>query len=166
MIFKALAGAIFAVALVGLGAARTEAGTINIVGFGDSLMAGYELPPEEAFAAQLERLLKARGHDVVITNAGAGTSDEENLAAAVAVLREGASVEVAQTSNPGELDGVLHRAGGRTIVVAGGDGSMHAVVAALYKRQELADARRQPSREQARAARKLERAPRLAPAQP
>ena len=75
---------------------------------------------------------------LVITNADAGTSDEERLAAALAVLREEASVEVAKTSNPGELDGVLHRAGGRTVVVAGGDGSMHAVVTALHKRHELA----------------------------
>lgn len=77
---------------------------------------------------------------LVITNAGAGTSDEENLATALAVLREEASVEVARTSNPGELDGVLHRAGGRTVVVAGGDGSMHAVVTALHKRRELSGA--------------------------
>ena len=76
---------------------------------------------------------------LVITNAEAGTSDQERLDAAVAVLRENASVEVAATSNPGELDGVLHRAGGRTIVVAGGDGSMHAVVTALHKRHELAE---------------------------
>ena len=68
---------------------------------------------------------------LVITNADAGTADEERLAEALAVLREEASVEVAKTSNPGELDGVLHRAGGRTVVVAGGDGSLHAVVAAL-----------------------------------
>jgi YegS/Rv2252/BmrU family lipid kinase len=74
---------------------------------------------------------------LVITNAEAGTSDEERLAAALAVLREDASVEVAKTSNPGELDGVLHRAGGRTVVVARGDGSMHAVVTALHKRHEL-----------------------------
>ncbi len=75
---------------------------------------------------------------LVITNADAGTSDEERLDVALSVLREEASVEVAKTSNPGELDGVLHRAGGRTVVVAGGDGSMHAVVTALYKRNELA----------------------------
>jgi diacylglycerol kinase (ATP) len=75
---------------------------------------------------------------LVITNAEAGTADEERLAEALAVLREEASVEVATTANPGELDGVLHRAGGRTIVVAGGDGSLHAVVTALYKRHELA----------------------------
>lgn len=77
---------------------------------------------------------------LVITNADAGTSDEETLASALDVLRREASVEVARTSNPGELDGVLHRAGGRTIVVAGGDGSMHAVVKALHKRHDLADA--------------------------
>jgi diacylglycerol kinase (ATP) len=74
---------------------------------------------------------------LVITNSGAGTSDEENLEAALAVLRPHASVEVEATSEPGELDGVLHRAGSRTIVVAGGDGSLHAVVSALHRRNEL-----------------------------
>jgi diacylglycerol kinase (ATP) len=74
---------------------------------------------------------------LVITNSGAGTSDEETLASALAVLRSRASVEVQATSNPGELDGVLHRAGSRHIVVAGGDGSLHAVIAALYRRNEL-----------------------------
>lgn len=74
---------------------------------------------------------------LVITNAAAGTSDEETLEQALSVLREHASIEVAATSNPGELDGVLHRAGSRTIVVAGGDGSLHAVVNALHRRNEL-----------------------------
>ena len=77
---------------------------------------------------------------LVITNSEAGTADEENLAAALAVLRERASVEVAATANPGELDGVLHRAGSRRIVVAGGDGSLHAVISALHRRQELKNA--------------------------
>ncbi|MFN3340978.1 MAG: diacylglycerol kinase family protein, partial [Dietzia sp.] len=71
---------------------------------------------------------------LVITNSDAGTSDREQLDAALAILREHVSVEVAETSNPGELDGVLHRAARRRLVVAGGDGSMHAVVAALYRR--------------------------------
>lgn len=74
---------------------------------------------------------------LVITNAAAGTSDEETLELALSVLREEVSVEVAQTSNPGELDGVLHRAGSRKLVVAGGDGSLHAVLNALHRRNEL-----------------------------
>jgi diacylglycerol kinase (ATP) len=74
---------------------------------------------------------------LVITNSGAGTAAEENLEEALSVLRASASVEVAETDGPGELDGVLHRAGSRCIVVAGGDGSLHAVVSALYRRNEL-----------------------------
>ena len=73
---------------------------------------------------------------LLITNADAGSSDE--LGAALEVLHGQTSVEVAETSNPGELDGVLHRAGSRPIVVAGGDGSLHAVVATLYRRNDLA----------------------------
>ena len=77
---------------------------------------------------------------LVITNSDAGTADEESLAAALSVLRAETSVEVQATSDPGELDSALHRAGGRRIVVAGGDGSMHAVVSALYRRNDLKDA--------------------------
>jgi YegS/Rv2252/BmrU family lipid kinase len=75
---------------------------------------------------------------LVITNAEAGTADQETLERALTILRAASSVEVAATGNPGELDGVLHRAGSRRIVVAGGDGSLHAVVAALHRRHELA----------------------------
>ena len=75
----------------------------------------------------------------MITNEGAGTAHEERLQQALAVLQARASVEVVATSNPGELDSVLHRAGSRRIVVAGGDGSLHAVVAALHRRHDLAD---------------------------
>jgi acyl-CoA thioesterase-1 len=42
----------------------------RIVGFGDSLMAGYGLNPGESFPEKLEKALRARGHDVVIANAG------------------------------------------------------------------------------------------------
>lgn len=74
---------------------------------------------------------------LVISNSAAGTSDEERLESALSVLRSATSVEVAATANPGELDSVLHRVGPRRIVVAGGDGSLHAVVAALHRRNEL-----------------------------
>ncbi|MGA8248420.1 MAG: diacylglycerol kinase family protein [Nocardioides sp.] len=74
---------------------------------------------------------------LVITNDEAGTADDESLQSALAILRESCSVEVQSTSRPGELDGVLHRAASRRIVVAGGDGSLHAVVSALYRRHDL-----------------------------
>jgi acyl-CoA thioesterase I len=44
--------------------------SFRIVGFGDSLMAGYQLDAGQSFPDVLERELRARGHDVVITNAG------------------------------------------------------------------------------------------------
>jgi YegS/Rv2252/BmrU family lipid kinase len=75
---------------------------------------------------------------LVITNADAGTADDDALRSALEILRGRASVEVQATSQPGELDGVLQRAGSRRIVVAGGDGSLHAVVTALHRRHDLA----------------------------
>jgi acyl-CoA thioesterase-1 len=41
-----------------------------IVALGDSLTAGLGLPQDQAFPAQLEAALKARGHDVAVVNAG------------------------------------------------------------------------------------------------
>jgi YegS/Rv2252/BmrU family lipid kinase len=74
---------------------------------------------------------------LVITNDDAGTADDEALRSALDILREKCSVDLQTTSQPGELDGVLQRAGSRRIIVAGGDGSLHAVVSALYRRHEL-----------------------------
>lgn len=76
----------------------------------------------------------------MITNSDAGAAEDESFGTALAVLREHTSVEVQSTSDPGELDGVLHRSGSRRIIVAGGDGSMHAVIAALHRRHELEQA--------------------------
>ncbi|WP_244480402.1 arylesterase [Rhizobium sp. Root1220] len=47
-----------------------NARTINLVGFGDSLMAGYQLPPGDGFPEKLQAALKAEGLDVSISNAG------------------------------------------------------------------------------------------------
>jgi acyl-CoA thioesterase-1 len=43
---------------------------VKIVGFGDSLMAGYLLPSNAAFPQQLEKALDAKGYEVSIENAG------------------------------------------------------------------------------------------------
>ncbi len=50
--------------------APASAETISLVGFGDSLMAGYQLPPEDAFPARLEKALKDNGFEVTVANAG------------------------------------------------------------------------------------------------
>lgn len=43
---------------------------VKLVAFGDSLTAGYRLPADAAFPAVLQRMLKAKGRDVTISNAG------------------------------------------------------------------------------------------------
>lgn len=43
---------------------------IKIVAFGDSLTAGYQLPPDAAFPVQLQKALETKHPDVVIANAG------------------------------------------------------------------------------------------------
>lgn len=59
--------------MIGLTAAfalPVQADTIRILGFGDSLMAGYGLPDEDAFPTRLEAALREAGHDVEVINAG------------------------------------------------------------------------------------------------
>jgi acyl-CoA thioesterase I len=51
-----------------LSAARAE--TRTILALGDSLTAGLGLDAPQAFPAKLEAALKAKGHDVVVINAG------------------------------------------------------------------------------------------------
>lgn len=55
--------------LVGRAVAATER-PIRIVAYGDSLTAGFQLPPSASFPAQLERTLKAKGLTVEVINAG------------------------------------------------------------------------------------------------
>ncbi|HEY7669426.1 MAG TPA: arylesterase [Hyphomicrobium sp.] len=43
---------------------------LRIVAFGDSLTSGYGLRPSQSFPVQLQKALKERGHNVVVTNAG------------------------------------------------------------------------------------------------
>lgn len=57
-------------ALTAAFALPVRADTVRILGFGDSLMAGYGLPAEDAFPTRLQAALRAAGHDVTVINAG------------------------------------------------------------------------------------------------
>lgn len=71
MAFKRPAPALLAAILVWLATLFPAlAEPHQIVGFGDSLMAGYGLNPGESFPEKLGKALRAKGHDVVIANAG------------------------------------------------------------------------------------------------
>ena len=81
MTFKALGTALFAALTLLLSLGSANARTLNVVAFGDSLTAGYQLAPDEAFPARLETLAKSKGLDVTITNAGvSGDTTADGLA--------------------------------------------------------------------------------------
>lgn len=69
----ALALALSAAAVAGATVTAAQAqgkAPVRIVVLGDSLVAGFQLKASDAFPAQLERALKARGHAVEVANAG------------------------------------------------------------------------------------------------
>jgi acyl-CoA thioesterase-1 len=61
----------------------------DILAFGDSLVQGYGLSEGKPFPAQLEKALRAKGHDVRVTNAGSsGDTSEAGLNRLDWVVRE------------------------------------------------------------------------------
>jgi acyl-CoA thioesterase-1 len=69
MAFKHLLHAL-ALLVLGVMPQPAGAGPLQIVGFGDSLMAGYQLAPGDRFTDQLEKALRDKGFDVSVANAG------------------------------------------------------------------------------------------------
>jgi len=74
---------------------------------------------------------------LLIANASAGTHEEESLEAALKVLRPLANVTVESTGSPDDLDRVIKENDSCSVVVAGGDGSLHAVINALHRHDRL-----------------------------
>jgi diacylglycerol kinase (ATP) len=77
---------------------------------------------------------------MLLTNAGAGSADRDQVDAVVTILEQQEEVEVVLLDAAADLEQVLDGRGDRRLVVAGGDGTLHRMVAALYRRGELTDA--------------------------
>src|SRR5262245_41107636 len=87
--------------------------------------------------SRVDRYCSSVQRILLITNAAAGGSDQQAVDAALEVLRQHADVQIAATSDQAEVGDVLAKRAGRDVVVAGGDGSLHAVVAALHRSNDL-----------------------------
>ena len=69
--YGALARLVYALLLImAASAAPAAAKDVHVLAFGDSLTAGYGLPPGQGFAPQLEDMLRRNGVRAFVTNAG------------------------------------------------------------------------------------------------
>jgi YegS/Rv2252/BmrU family lipid kinase len=76
---------------------------------------------------------------LIITHGGAGRFDEETVDRVLEILRagDGERVDVRRCGSQEELERTLDERDDTTVVAAGGDGSIHQLVATLHARDEL-----------------------------
>ncbi|WP_331273210.1 diacylglycerol/lipid kinase family protein [Motilibacter deserti] len=70
---------------------------------------------------------------LLVTNARAGSAQRDTIVAVKSVLRSAADVDEAVCGDADDVGRILAQAGGRTPVIAGGDGSLHVTVNALLE---------------------------------
>ncbi len=97
----------FVFALVSLPAIEAEPRAPVIVTLGDSLTAGFGLPQDQSFPAQLEAALKARGQQVSVINAGvSGDTAAAALKRLDWALPENADVVIVELGGNDALQGL------------------------------------------------------------
>jgi diacylglycerol kinase family enzyme len=94
-------------------------------------------PTGDAGSADEGRDGAARDGHLLVASVEAGSTDEPEVTAAAEVL----GAELAACGHPDDLERALDRLDGRTLVIAGGDGSLHLAVTKLHLRGELARTR-------------------------
>ena len=96
--------------------APAAAKTLKLVAIGDSLVAGLGLPANQAFTGVLEQRLKAKGHDVVVVNAGvSGDTAADGLARLDWALGDGADAVILELGANDMLRGLDPKATRRTL---------------------------------------------------
>ncbi|GAA1803347.1 lipid kinase [Planosporangium flavigriseum] len=76
---------------------------------------------------------------LVVTNELAGRTEAEAVNEVTAELGGESAVEVITCRQDSDLESLLDRRAGRTVVVVGGDGSLHTLLRHLWRRGEAAD---------------------------
>jgi len=89
-------GFLLGLVMPSLSYSQEETRPFNIIAFGDSLVAGYQLPAEDAFPAKLEKALKAKGYkNVVVLNRGvSGDTTADAKARVQDVLNEAPGIVI------------------------------------------------------------------------
>ena len=106
MAFKHLA-AFVALFLAFVVTSPVRAEQVQIVGFGDSLTAGFGLAPGEGFTDRLQVALRARGYDVAVANAGvSGDTSSGGLARLDWSVPDGTSLVILELGANDMLRGI------------------------------------------------------------
>lgn len=106
MAFKHLA-AFVALFLAFVVTSPVQAEQVQIVGFGDSLTAGFGLAPGEGFTDRLQVALRARGYDVAVANAGvSGDTSSGGLARLDWSVPDGTSLVILELGANDMLRGI------------------------------------------------------------
>ncbi|MDQ4062081.1 MAG: GDSL-type esterase/lipase family protein, partial [Pseudomonadota bacterium] len=78
-------------------AGQAYAQSTRIVALGDSNTAGFGVAGQEAFPAQLQAMLRARGYDVLVSNAGiSGDTTQGMLGRLDSVVPQGTRIVIVQ----------------------------------------------------------------------
>lgn len=105
----ALALSTLMLAFPALAPAKAATPEIRIVAIGDSAINGHGVSRSEAYPAQLEAALNARGHHVVVSNQGVdGDTTDGVLQRLDRDVPEGTDIVVLQIGSPRGNDVVLH----------------------------------------------------------